>query len=386
MMPKLQSYRQRDISGRAIKIVYICSSGAHEYWINLVNAMSKKCDVHLFLPDSIKKSSIPRYLEETIIIHYFRKFKFYDIRNIISILRLYKKIQELSPSIIHLPGGIPFGLPIIYPLIKLRFPVVITAHEPIPRTIPLYDAILLKILVSLADAIIVAGEAVKRETMLYWKTKKLRIFAVPFGAFIHYNKLIKSLVKEDDGAVLFFGAITPHKGPEYLIEAEPLVSRKIKHFKIIFAGRGFSMYKKLVKNPESFEIHDRFIEDDQLCELFQRASVVVLPYISSFQSGVIFTAYAFLKPVIVTKVGSLPESVLHLETGLIIEPKSAEALSKAIITILKNKEMRDKMKENIHKKIMEQYSWNRIAQIMLDAYYETIRSKGREHVCQCHQD
>ena len=375
MVYRLHGGGQRNISCQEIKIVYICSSGAHEYWINLVNAVSKKCDVHLFLPDTIKKSNIPRYLEETIRIHYFKKFKFYDVRNINSILKLYKKIQELRPSIIHLPGGIPFWLPAIYPLIKLKFPLVITAHEPTPKTISLYDIILLKIHICLADAIIVAGEAVKKETMLYWKNKKLRIFTVPFGTFVHYRRLIKTHGKEDDSAILFFGAITPHKGPEYLIEAEPLVSREIKDFKIIVAGKGFGKYKELIRNPNSFEIHDHYVNDNQLCELFQRASVVVLPYISSFQSGVIFTAYAFLKPVITTNVGSLPESVSHLETGLIIEPKSATALAEAIITLLKNRELRDKMKENIQRNATGKYSWNKITRMMLNVYYEVIKMR-----------
>jgi glycosyltransferase involved in cell wall biosynthesis len=361
-----------------MQIVYVCSSGAHEYWINLANAISKKCNLHLFLPDSIRKTKIPQYLEEAITIHYFKKFKFYDIRNMISILRVYKKIVELSPNVIHLPGGIPFGLPIIYPLIKLRFPLVITAHEPVPKTIPLYDMLLLKIQMIFADAMIVAGEAIKKEAMLYWKNKKLKIFVVPFGAFIHYNKLRKPNVNEEEGAVLFFGAITPHKGPEYLIEAEPLVSRKIQDFKIIVAGKGFGRYKQLIREPEFFEIHDRYVSDQELCELFQRASVVVLPYVSSFQSGVIFTAYAFLKPVIVTNVGSLPESVSHLETELVIKPRSARALSKAIITLLENKELRNKMKENIYRKVTQEYSWDGIASMMLKTYCKTVKSEGSD--------
>lgn len=337
--------------------------------------MSKKCDLHLFLPDKIRNSNISSYLEETINIHYFKKFKFYDARSIISIFKLYVEILRLRPHLIHLPGGIPFGLPITYPLIKLRCPLVISVHEPTPHSIPLYERLLLQIHKTVANAAIVAGEAIEKEAKKYLKSSKLRIFTVPFGAFIHYTKLIKSTTKEDEDTVLFFGTISPRKGIEYLIKAEPAISREIENFKIIIAGRGSNLYKGILRNPERFEIYDGYIEDEQLCELFQRATVVVLPYLWIHQSGVLFTAYAFLKPVVVTNVGSLPEAVAHRETGLIIEPKSVKALSSAIITILKNMEMRKKMKENIYKRIANEYSWDRIAERMLDVYYKIIKSK-----------
>jgi glycosyltransferase involved in cell wall biosynthesis len=370
-----QRTQKAKTSTAKIRIAYICSSGAHEYWINLANAISQKCELHLFLPDTVKKSKIPFYLEEKINTHYFKKFKFYDIRNIVSLFRLYREILKLAPNLIHLPGGIVFGLPIIYPLIKLRFPLVISVHEPTPLLMSLYDRLLLKIHMIIADAVIVAGETIKRETNRYWKFSKDKVFVVPFGAYVHYSKLIKSPIKENGNAVLFFGTLSPRKGFEYLIRAEPAVSREIKGLKIIVAGRGFSVYRNMVANSKRFEVYDHYISDEQLCELFQRASLVVLPYIWIHQSGVLFTAYAFGKPVVVTKVGSLPEVVSHGETGLVIEPKSVKALSNAIITLLKNEKMREKMKENIYKRITNEYSWNRIAEIMIDVYYKIIKQK-----------
>jgi hypothetical protein len=166
--------------------------------------MSKKCALHLFLPGQLKNSKIPLYLEESVTVHYFRKFKFYDARNIFSILKLYYEILKLSPSLVHLPGGIPFGLPIIYPLIKLRFPLIITAHEPTPYSISLYDSLLLRIHITMADAVIVAGKVIEKEMVRYWASKKLNIFTVPFGAYIHYTKLIKSAIEENKNTVLFW--------------------------------------------------------------------------------------------------------------------------------------------------------------------------------------
>jgi len=223
------------------------------------------------------------------------------------------------------------------------------------------------------DAVIVAGKSLEKEIAQFWKSRKFRIFTVPFGAYVHYIKLAKPTVKENVNTVLFFGKICPGKGVGYLIKAEPKISSEVKNFKIIIAGQGFSIYRRLIKNQEHFEIHDCYIKDEELCELFQRACAVALPYYGlKSQSGVLFTAYAFLKPVVVTNVGCPPEAVSHGETGLIIQPNSVEALCNAIITLLKNEKMRRCMKEKIYKRITNEQSWDRIAEIMLDAYHKTI--------------
>ena len=70
------------------------------------------------------------------------------------------------------------------------------------------------------------------------------------------------------------------------------------------------------------------------CELFQRATLVVLPYTSATQSGVAMTAFGFGKPVVATRVGGIPEVVEDGRTGYSVPPDNAEKLAKAIITLL----------------------------------------------------
>lgn len=58
--------------------------------------------------------------------------------------------------------------------------------------------------------------------------------------------------------------------------------------------------------------------------------VVVLPYISATQSGIVQMAFGFEKPVIVTEVGGLPDVVEDRKTGYVVESKNAEAIAKAV--------------------------------------------------------
>ena len=63
---------------------------------------------------------------------------------------------------------------------------------------------------------------------------------------------------------------------------------------------------------------------------FMAGDVVVLPYISATQSGIVQMAFGFEKPVIVTEVGGLPDVVEDRKTGYVVESKNAEAIAKAV--------------------------------------------------------
>jgi glycosyltransferase involved in cell wall biosynthesis len=81
---------------------------------------------------------------------------------------------------------------------------------------------------------------------------------------------------------------------------------------------------------EQVEILPRYHSDQETAQLFTRADVVVLPYRSATGSGVVPVAYHYNKPVIVTRVGGLPDVVHNNETGKVVEPDNVYALAHAI--------------------------------------------------------
>ena len=78
-----------------------------------------------------------------------------------------------------------------------------------------------------------------------------------------------------------------------------------------------------------------------------------------------FEALAFKKPLIASRVGGIPEIITHGETGLLIDPKNASAIANAIIYLLKNKDVGDRLSEQGNKLIIEQYTTEKIAKKIL---------------------
>ncbi len=180
--------------------------------------------------------------------------------------------------------------------------------------------------------------------------------------------------QEDACSVLFFGRIWEYKGLEYLIRSEPLISEHIPDLLITIAGRGedFSRYREMMRNPARFRVLNRFVNNEQRTVLFRRTAVVALPYISATQSGVIPVSYSFGKPVVATRVGAIPDSVDHGQTGLLVPPRNAEALADAIVTLLSNPKRRHEMGRRGQQKLAKEWAPEVVAASTTEVYRDAI--------------
>jgi glycosyltransferase involved in cell wall biosynthesis len=140
------------------------------------------------------------------------------------------------------------------------------------------------------------------------------------------NELRQSFgYSNDDNVILFFGYVRKYKGLDLLIESIKLVNN-IKpelNVKLLVAGEFYddkTEYLKLIDNhnlQRQIKIFDQYISNEKVIEYFNVADLVVLPYRSATQSGILNLAYGFNKPVVVTNVGGLSEFVTDGVTGII---------------------------------------------------------------------
>jgi glycosyltransferase involved in cell wall biosynthesis len=140
--------------------------------------------------------------------------------------------------------------------------------------------------------------------------------------------------------VLFFGLVRAYKGLDVLLRA---VARARQHLPLtlVVAGEFYqdrAPYDALVGElglQDAVRIVDRYIPNEEVEPYFRAADVVVLPYTSATQSGIAQIALSFERPVIVTRVGGLPEAVRDGETGLVVPPGDPAALAAALLELLR---------------------------------------------------
>lgn len=195
---------------------------------------------------------------------------------------------------------------------------------------------------------------------------------VHFGALTIFRAWEVSSLATEPHTVLFFGRLAAYKGVDGLLAAAPQIAARVPGVRFVIAGSpvpGYVMPELPdLPNGSQFEVRDYYIPNELLCELFQRATVVVLPYESATQSAVIPTAFAFGKPVVATTVGGLPEVIQDGVTGRLVPPGDPQALAHATIELLNAPRLRLQMAEAIRRQHQEELSWERHAQRFMDVY------------------
>lgn len=352
-----------------------------EYTIQLAEALSRLEEVMLMLPQHRAKWFI-EVLENNVNIEPYSQPRLRYPTNLLVLYRIIKKINSFNPDIVHFQGEHPwFNLTL--PFLRRRYPLVTTVHDVVlhvgdtkSRKIP---SLVYKLSTRYADEIIVHGEKLKKQMVEKSNKSVDDIHVIPRGVNSIYRRFIKSEVKEEDNLILFFGRIWEYKGLRYLIEAEPLITEKVPTAKIVIAGGGEDIrkYVKMMVHKEKFIVHNEHIPNEMVAELFQKASVVVVPYIEASQSGIVPLAYAFKKPVVATDVGSIPEVVEDGRTGYIVPPKNPQKLAEAIIDLLRDKEKRREMGENGYKKTEGELSWDNIAAKTIQVYKKALLDRWR---------
>lgn len=145
----------------------------------------------------------------------------------------------------------------------------------------------------------------------------------------------ETLERRAANELLFFGFVRPYKGLDLLLEAMELL--KEEDLFLTIAGEFWNGEEQTLERirraglSDRIEVRPRFHTEADTAALFARADVVVLPYRSATGSGVIPLAYHYNKPVIITRVGGLPDVVEEGVTGLIVDPDSASQLASAIV-------------------------------------------------------
>ena len=363
---------------KILQITLDTKGGIVHYVSQLSNALALNNDVSVIVPIGAETELFNSSVK-IIPLHTGNIIKNFVLNTLIvtRMVMFYNTIRSIHPDIIHLQLCNPW-ICLFLPVLK-NYKIITTIHDVEPHigSRQIDQKIARDIHIKFSDCIIVHGN--KAKSILERKAINKKICMVPHGDYFFFTKITRDNYQEEEGTILFFGRIVEYKGLKYLIQAAPKIAESIKNMKIIIAGSGpLDEYKDIINSPY-FEIHNDFIRDNDVGKYFQRASVVVLPYIEGTQTGIIPIAYAFKKPVVATSVGSIPEIVDDGITGYVVPPKDPNSLAENIIKILSNKNLRKQMGENAYRKMNKELSWDAIAEKTIKIYEEVLEPENESN-------
>ena len=137
---------------------------------------------------------------------------------------------------------------------------------------------------------------------------------------------------------LFFGFIKGYKGLMVLLEAVPRIQAELgDDFRLLVVGDFYEDPEPYRRRIAELAIGDRltvvegYVPNEDVPRYFVAADVVVLPYLTATQSGIVQIAYRYDRPVVTTNVGGLPEFVEEGKTGFMVPPGDPEALARGVV-------------------------------------------------------
>jgi glycosyltransferase involved in cell wall biosynthesis len=206
--------------------------------------------------------------------------------------------------------------------------------------------------------------------------------------------------------LLFVGRISPEKGIHILIGALRELTRDHPGIQLNIVGGIGSAPKEFIVDLSEDELKENLMQfygdsngngdyyynylqqmvDDQISrnisftgkvpyqqivEMYQQADILINPSFSESFGMSLAEAMSAEKPVVATRVGGMVNVVDDGKTGIIVDPGDENALAKAILHLIENPELRERMGKDGRKRILKLFSWEQVAR-SLEKQYQRI--------------
>lgn len=306
--------------------------------------------------------------------------------------------KKYEIDVIHAHWFFPSGLIGVFLKKLIHRPLVITGYGvefflTTKRYRPL--SFLLKWVAANADACVFISSAVRRAAE---NVRVHKSIIVPYGVdtkrFLplpHNHHIVKTLKKKyhicKNKAILTLGRLVARKGINYLIEAMPLILQDISDAVLLIAGHGPEK-KRLQKRVHELKLENNVkflgnIVPSELPSLYNLCDVFVLPSVvdaAGDQEGfgiVLCEAMACEKPVIGTRLGGILDVINDGEDGILVEQKSVKELSRAILDVLGNRKLAEKLGNRGRISAKMKFSFENIAKTYISIYKALLKQETK---------
>ncbi|MDR2203651.1 MAG: glycosyltransferase family 4 protein [Nitrososphaerota archaeon] len=183
-------------------------------------------------------------------------------------------------------------------------------------------------------------------------------------------------LEDDVPLVLFVGSLIPRKGVMFLVEAAKQIVKTYSKLQFVIVGEG-PLKTLLINRLIAANLLDNFIfknglSEDELSLLYGCCDVFVLPSIQEGQGIVSLEASASGKPVVAFNIGGVNEAVVDGETGLLVDYTCSDALAEALLRLLGDAVLRQRLGLAGRRFVCENFTWDICAKKMLAVYQKVL--------------
>lgn len=293
-------------------------------------------------------------------------------------IKVAGRIKKQKPELIILQWWHPYFAPCFWSTCKLlrREKILFVCHNVFPHERFPLDRLLTKWTLGCGRYFITQSKMDARDLLSVKHDAVYRVTPHPtYGMFCRQGMSMQKAREQlqiDQGqrVLLFFGFVRKYKGLQYLLEAMKLLKERDFKVQLWVVGDFGEDKDEYVEQIRTFEIGDQvqmvqgYVPDDEVEKYFAASDLVVLPYLSATQSGIVQIAFGFEKPVLVTEVGGLPDVVTNGKTGYVVEPRSAEMIAEAIMDYYINNR-REAFVSQIEKE-KDRFSWKTFVDTLME--------------------
>ncbi len=316
--------------------------------------------------------------------------------------RAYTKLKELCKQrrfdIIHDNQGLGYGLLLMK---RLNIPVIATIHHPISidRQADLEQANSLRERVSIKkfysftrmqafvarrlDRIITVSQSSAKDAKLFFKVPVGKLRVVYNGIDTEIYGRNEEVSQSRNGLIMVGNTDDRKKGVLYLLQALQMLREEGIKLTIVDDAERHSSYVedvgplpsyglKLVKklNLSGMVHFTGRLTHEELAQYYSAAQIAVVPSLYEGFGIPAAEAMACGTPVIATTGGALPEVVG--DAGILVPPRSADALAAAIKQLLNDKQARQRMSDAGRKRVKDNFNWQQAARRTLEVYQEVL--------------
>lgn len=299
-------------------------------------------------------------------------------------------VKEFSPQLIHTHTATPDGYVGLLLSQKLGIPIVVTLHGSDINVYPFRDRWTLwqtKRVLAEAHRVIAVSKALKKAAEaiasprvpieVVYNGVDLQQFTFDPEARITIRQ--KLGIPPDSVVLIFVGNVVREKGVEELMQSFCMLASDFRELHLVVVGEGPAL-SGLTSKAEEVKLRNRvhfmgLRPHQEIPGWLSASDILILPSWSEGHPTVIIEAMACARPVVATKVGGIPETVEHGESGILVEEGDVRALTQAIAQLGSDSAKREAMGKSGRRIVEQRFTWRKNAEKTIEVYREVLNER-----------